>query len=85
MMTRASAISTIGWMLAALLPFYAESAPAASRIVVRPPPRVIVRLPAVRPQQQLSFWGVETNLQQYRDERQPAPGTSHKLPRQNHH
>jgi hypothetical protein len=33
--------------------------------------RPAAQLPAVRPQQQLSLWGVQTNLQQYRDEWQP--------------
>jgi hypothetical protein len=70
---RVIAISAIGWMLAALMPACARSAQAASRIFVRPPPRVVVHPPAVRPQQQLSFWGVGTNLQQYRDEPQLVP------------
>jgi hypothetical protein len=73
MTRRVLAISAIGWMLAALMSLYAGSARAASRVVLRPPPRVVVRVPAVRPQQQLSFWGVTTNVQQYRDDLQPAP------------
>jgi hypothetical protein len=70
-MTRILAINVISWILVALTPLYAGGARAASRVLSGPPPRVIVRPPAVRPQQELSFWGVRTNLQQNRDELQP--------------
>jgi hypothetical protein len=84
-MTRISAINATGWILAAMMALCAGSAAAASRIVVRPPPRVEVRSPAVQPQQQLSFWGVRTNLQQYRDELQPvAPQEPRKRSRLHH-
>jgi hypothetical protein len=69
-MTRILAIMVIGLMLVVLASLYAGSA-RASRVVLRPSPHVVVRLPTVRPQQQLSFWGVGTSLQQYRDEFQP--------------
>jgi hypothetical protein len=83
-MTRISKRNMIGAALVALMPLYAGSATAA-RVVVKPPPRVVVRLPAVRSQQQLSFWGVETNLQQTRDDWQPAPSPSRGLSRVRRH
>jgi hypothetical protein len=79
------AASAIGWMLAAS--FHGESAFAAAQIVVRPPPHVIVRSPPVQTQQQLSFWGVKSNLQksqdswQYHDELPATPQHRHRRSR----
>ena len=62
----------IGCLLAALTLLLAGSAGAGPVVFKPPPPPRAVRVPVVRPSQQLSFWGVETNLQQSRDELQPA-------------
>jgi hypothetical protein len=59
-----------------LIPLYGGNAFAA-RIIVRPP-HVAVRLPAPQAQQQLSFWGVKTNLQQSYDEAAAAPPIHHR-------
>jgi hypothetical protein len=70
-MKRALTITTIGLLLA-LTPIYAGSANAGPPpIGVKAPPRPV--LPPIRaPRQDLSFWGVETNLQQSRNDLQPA-------------
>jgi hypothetical protein len=70
-MRRFVAIYAIGGLLAALTSVYSGGA-AAVQVGVKVPPRPAVRVLAVHPSQQLSFWGVDTNLQQSRDELQPA-------------
>jgi hypothetical protein len=72
-MKRALAITTLGLLLA-LTSLYGESASAGPPpIGVKPPPPPRPVLPPVRaPRQDLSFWGVDTNLQQSRNELQPA-------------
>jgi hypothetical protein len=69
-MRRVVAICAIGGLFAALVPFCAVSAgpPPIGLKPPPPPPRPVVRVPVVRPSQQLSFWGVGTNFQHSRDE-----------------
>jgi hypothetical protein len=77
-MRRFVAIGAIGALLVVLAPFCAVNAgpPLALKPPPPPPPpRPVVHAPVVQPSQQLSFWGVDTNLQRSRDEWQGAQGS----------
>jgi len=75
-MIRISAISALCGLLVTAMTAHAASfnnnGGKSGYVPPPPPPKVIVRSPPVTNTQQLSFWGVKTNLQQTYDESQSS-------------